>query len=106
MMSKEKKPKSWVRRVLLLIGPLAVIMVGSFMYVTGGRYIHTDNAYVKADKIMIAPDISGTITTVSVDDNQPVKKGDILFTIDDAPYKIALQKSEADLVAAETKIAE
>lgn len=105
-MTKEKKPKSMMRRILLLLGPVVVLTIGGFMYVTGGRYIHTDNAYVKADKIMIAPDISGTITSVSVDDNQPVKKGDVLFTIDDAPYKIALQKSEADLVAAETRIAE
>ncbi len=55
---------------------------------------------------MIAPDISGTITVVGVTDNQSVKKGDLLFTIDESSYKIALAKAEADLVASRTKIEE
>jgi membrane fusion protein (multidrug efflux system) len=45
-------PRRWLRRFLLLLGPLVVAIVGGYFYVTGGRYVSTENAYVQADKVM------------------------------------------------------
>jgi membrane fusion protein (multidrug efflux system) len=94
-----------IRPVAMAIGILAVVVGGAWFYLTSGRYIGTDNAYIKAAKILITPEVTGTILTVHVGDNQPVKKGDVLFTIDPMNYQIALAKAEADLATAKSEVA-
>src|SRR3546814_9740468 len=84
---------------LLLLGPLVVAIVGGYFYVTGGRYVSTENAYVQADKVMIAAEVSGLIAEVAVRENQRVAAGDVLFRIDDRPYRIALAEAEARLAS-------
>src|SRR5260221_14542496 len=46
----------------------------------------TDDAFARADTIGVAPQVSGPIENLRVQDNQPVTKGDVLFEIDPAPY--------------------
>ncbi len=93
-----------VRRVLMSAG-IAVVIVGcSWFYLTSGRFIETDNAYIKSSKIMITPQVTGAIVSVSVHDNQPVKSGDVLFVIDPSSYQIAAQEAKADLASAYTQI--
>ena len=89
--------KSTLRTGLLIAGPLAVLIVGGAFYLTGGRVVETDNAYVKADKVALVPEVKGKIVAIPVTENQPVAPGDELFRIDDAPYRIALAKAEAQL---------
>ena len=86
-----------IRRVLLIGGPLAVAIVTAIFYVTGGRYVETENAYVKADKVAIAAEVAGQITDVAVRENQPVAKGQVLFQLDTQPFRIALSRAEANL---------
>ncbi len=88
-----------VRFALLTLGPLAVIVVGLYVYFTTGRYVSTDNAYVKSDLVLVSPEIAGSITSVAVHENQRVSRGDILFTIDDRPFQIARARAEAQLRA-------
>jgi len=78
-----------VRTVLLLLGPLVVILVGGYFYFTGGRFIETDNAYVKADVAIVSAQVSGPIATINVHENERVKRGDVLFTIDDRTFQAA-----------------
>ena len=99
-----QKDKKALRRILMIGGIAAVVLVGGGMYLHSGRYVHTDNAYVKAETVMIAPQVSGVVTAVPSADNAIVKKGDILFTIDQANYKLALSMAEANLVTARTGI--
>lgn len=87
----------WLRPVLLMFGPLLVIVVGGYMYVTSGRYVTTENAYVKADKIAISADISGRVVAVNVRENDIVQAGQALFHIDKRPFEIALDKAAAEL---------
>ena len=94
-----------LRRFLLLLGPLVVAVVGSYLYVTGGRYVGTEDAYVKADKVMIAAEVSGPIVKVEVRENQRVAVGDILFRIDDRAYRIALSKAQSQLAVVRDEIA-
>ncbi|MGE0231558.1 MAG: HlyD family secretion protein [Flavobacteriaceae bacterium] len=86
-----------LRRVLLVAGPLLVLVVGAYIYFTGGRFVETDNAYLKTDKVMIAAEVSGLVEAVPVHENQFVQKGDVLFRIDQRPYEIALAAAEAGL---------
>ena len=67
------------------------------IYLTGGRYISTDNAYVGAQKVLITPDISGKITHVAVREGQHVNPGEELFSLDREPLALALQQAKAKL---------
>src|SRR5215831_10656797 len=88
-------------RMILLVGlPALAILVGLGIYLTGGRYISTDNAYVGAQKVLITPDISGKITHVAIVEGQHVNPGDELFTLDREPFALALQQAKAKLDAA------
>lgn len=93
---KPKQPKSR-RRLLLLAGPALVLAGGLFVYMTGGRYVSTDNAYVHAGKATVATDVSGIVANVAVHESQKVEKGQILFTLDPEPFRIALAGAEANL---------
>jgi len=93
----DAEPRRRVRRLLLLAGPLLVLSIAGFFYLTSGRYVGTDNAYVKADKVAISPQVEGAISELDVAENQAVNKGQVLFRIDPAPFRIALQRAGAQL---------
>ncbi|HEY4987068.1 MAG TPA: HlyD family secretion protein [Bradyrhizobium sp.] len=86
------------RRVLLLVVlPLAAAAGGLVLYLNGGRYVTTDDAYVGAQKVLITPDISGKIDKVVVKEGQRVKEGDELFEIDPVPFRLAVAQAKASL---------
>src|SRR5512135_2450513 len=88
-------------RMILLVGvPALAVLFGLGIYLSGGRYISTDNAYVGAQKVLITPDISGKIIHVAVREGQHVKPGDVLFTLDSEPYRPAVAQAQAKLAAA------
>ena len=91
-----------LRMILLVALPAIAALVGAGLYIMGGRYISTDNAYVGAQKVLITPDISGKIVHVAVREGQQVKPGDELFTLDAQPFRLALDAAEAKLAAAKT----
>lgn len=92
---------NWRRRVLrtflLIIVPVLVIMTALWFYATGGRYISTENAYVKARKIAISADLDGRVVNVDVDLNQRVKAGQLLLSLDRRAHEIAFAEQEAVL---------
>ena len=83
------KKRSWKRTLMWIGGPALVLAIGGYMYITSGRFASTDNAYVEADRVTIAPQVSGRVVEVDVRENQPVKKGDVLFRLDAEPLEIA-----------------
>lgn len=86
-----------LRRGLLLgFGPLLVVAAGAYYYVTSARYVTTENAYVKMEKIAISADVSGHVQHVGVRENEPVEAGQVLFRLDDARYRISLAQKEAE----------
>jgi membrane fusion protein (multidrug efflux system) len=92
-----KKVRNKRNLVLWILGPALVLCIGGYMYVTGGRFVSTDNAYVEADHVTIAPQISGRVSEVLVRENQPVKAGDVLFRIDSQPLEISSARMHAQL---------
>ena len=92
-----------LRLVLLLIVPLLTITLGGLLYFDGGRYISTENAYVKAHKIAISSDLDGRVVAVEIRDNEHVEQGQVLFRLDDQPLQIQLagQQAELELVRAD-----
>jgi membrane fusion protein (multidrug efflux system) len=87
------------RPLLLVVMPAAAALAGLYWYAMSGRYVATDNAYVKADIVAISPDVDGRVIAVEVAENQLVQQGDLLFRLDPEPYQIALDMAEAKLRA-------
>lgn len=94
-----------LRATLLLVLPLAVAVVASVLYLLGGRYISTDNAYIGQQRVLITPDVSGKVASISVVEGQQLKPGDVLFAIDPAPYAFAEQEARAKLERVRTDFA-
>src|SRR5436305_7664591 len=93
-----------LRLPLMLAGPLVVLIAATWWYLTGGRYVSTDDAYIQAAKTMISTDVAGRVVEVSVRDNQRVTKGQVLFRLDDRPFRIAVEDATAQLAAARLQI--
>ena len=92
-------------RVLLLLGvPLAVAAAALHYYAEGGRYVETENAYVKAHIIAVSAEVAGRVVEVAVRDHLPVSAGQLLFRIDPAPFEVALSRARAQLAAVRTEI--
>lgn len=94
--SKPSLLRRYRRTLLLVIVPALVVLVSGYIYVTGGRFVDTDNAYVKAHMVQVSTDISGRVTEVLVHENQVVREGDPLLRLDVEPLNIALAQAEAD----------
>ena len=98
------KKKGSRRLVLMIAVPLVLAVAGGYFWLNGGRYEDTDNAYVQQAKVSLSADIAGRITGVNVGENQPVKAGTVLFTIDPQPYQIALDQARAALASARVNV--
>jgi membrane fusion protein (multidrug efflux system) len=88
----------------MLSVPLLLVALGGYFWLTSGRYVTTDNAYVQQDMVSVSPDVSGRIVAVNVRENQRVKAGDVLFRIDPEPFRIALAQADAALSAARVEV--
>ena len=67
-----------LRVFLLVVIPIIAVVFGAHWYEKTGRYVETENAYVKTNVIAISADIDGRVTEVFVDENQLISKGDLL----------------------------
>jgi membrane fusion protein (multidrug efflux system) len=92
-----RSDRAFLRRVLMIGGVVVVAVVSLAFWLTGGRYVSTDDAEVQAAKLMVSTDVSGLVKTVNVVEGQRVKKGQVLFTLDPAPFKIALANAQSML---------
>jgi membrane fusion protein (multidrug efflux system) len=94
--------------ILIAAGSIAVLAVGGLYgdyYWTTGRFlVSTDDAYVEAHSVLISPRVSGYISEVSVDDNQPVKRNQVLARIDPRDYQTTLDQARANVAAAQAII--
>jgi membrane fusion protein (multidrug efflux system) len=107
-----RRTRSWLallraraRMILLVALPAAALIGGLAFYLTGGRYISTDNAYVGAQKVLITTDISGKLSRVLVREGQHVAAGDALFEIDPVPFRLAREGAQSKLDAIRTQFA-
>ena len=95
-----------LRTVLLVVVPLAAIAVGVYIYAESGRYVTTENAYIKSNVVAVSADVSGRVEWVGVDDHALVREGQVLFRLDQRPFKIALERAEAELELVRTQVEE
>ena len=102
-----KKPLLTLGRVVLtlLVVSLATVLVWQMvLYYMFAPW--TRDGHIRADVIQIAPDVSGLIQQVSVRDNQVVKRGDVLFSIDQDRFHLALRQAQATMAERRESLAQ
>jgi membrane fusion protein, multidrug efflux system len=101
--TKIGKLVGWVVSVAIVIGAL---VLGLLVIYHANYYPRTDDSEILANFIGIAPQVEGPILRLNVRDNQFVKQGDLLFEIDDRPYRYALERAISEQAALEGQIAD
>jgi membrane fusion protein (multidrug efflux system) len=101
---------SWLRRnfikVLGWLGVGLILLIGGYFYLQHKKlYPSTNDAYLHAHVVRITPQVTGLISQVPVQDYQAVHKGDLLFTIDPTPFRIALAKAQANVDLTQQQLA-
>lgn len=93
------------RTLTLTLLLLVLLAIAFFVRSSLNRHhFRTDDAVVSADYTLVAPKISGYIRSVNVSDNQQVKAGEVLATIDDQDYRVALETALANLQMSQAKL--
>ncbi|WP_051150112.1 HlyD family secretion protein [Reyranella massiliensis] len=99
-----RRPVPVLRLVLLFAVPLAAIAGAGWWWMSGGRYVSTDNAYVKAHIVQISSEVSGQVRRVLTRDHANVAAGETLLTIESRPFRLALDSADAELDAARAHV--
>jgi membrane fusion protein, multidrug efflux system len=98
----------WPLRIFGRLIGLAIIVTGITAAVMAARTSvispRTDDAYVNANVIGIAPHVGGPLVQVNVVDNQPVEENDLLFVVDPRPYEAELQRARGEFVLAQAEV--
>lgn len=102
--AKRSSPlKSRKVRLALIIGAIALLLIGAWWYwdyQTTGKYFQgTDNAYIAADAVIVAPKIGGYVDRVLVEENQDVQEGDPLAQLDVRDYRAQEAQVQAQIEA-------
>lgn len=96
--SAQRRKTAISARPVLMLGGIAAVIVGvGYFWITGGRVVSIDDAYVRAAKEVISTDVSGIVASVPVHEGQTVKKGDVLLRLDPRPFQIAVAGATAAL---------
>ena len=108
----ESSATPWKRwRVLLGVAVMAMLVGGgawfAWYYWTTLRFLATtDDAYLQADDVTVSPKVGGYVAALEVDDNQPVRAGDVLIRIDERDYRVAVTQRQAAVAQAQADIAD
>jgi len=102
--ARAERRRTLLRRVLMVGGVSVFAAVAAVVYLWGGRYVTSDDAYVHANKLMVSTDVSGLVATVNVKEGQKVQAGDVLFTLDARPFQIALDNARAAVAGVEQDV--
>jgi membrane fusion protein (multidrug efflux system) len=94
-----------LRRTLMFVGVLLALVAALWYYLATGRYVSTDDSALQAAQTAISTNVPGRVVELDVHDNQTVQRGDMLFRLDDRPFRIAVEDAQAKLAAARMQIA-
>jgi membrane fusion protein (multidrug efflux system) len=98
---------AWIGRhrgALLVAGPALAVAVILFFYLSGGRYVSTDDAYIQSARVDISANVSARLDAIYVHDNQTVARGTVLFKLDPRRFEVAVREAEAQLASARLKV--
>jgi membrane fusion protein (multidrug efflux system) len=93
-----------LRRPIMIGGVALIVGFAAWFYFTGGRYESTEDAYVNAARVAISTNVPGRVVELRVHDNQRVRKGDLLFKLDDRPFQLKVDEARAKLSNAKLQV--
>jgi membrane fusion protein (multidrug efflux system) len=96
-LTQQHQRRRSLRTMLMAAGILVAVVGSAVAWLHGDRYASTDDAYIQAGKLLVTPDVSGLVSSVSVHEGQAVNAGDLLFQLDPLPFRIALDSANANL---------
>jgi membrane fusion protein (multidrug efflux system) len=97
--------RKWLRRILLASSVLvAGVVATAYYFIEIAPYESTDDAFIDGHVVAIAPQVSGQVVHLFVNDNQAVKQGDLLLEIDPSSYQVKLAQAQAELAAAQSRL--
>ena len=96
----------WIGRIFSVFIMTTAIVLGGVVMHHADDYPRTDDAEILANFIGIAPQVEGPLIRLKVHDNQFVKKGELLFEIDDRPYRYMLEKTVSEQATLEGQISD
>jgi multidrug efflux system membrane fusion protein len=88
-----------------LVALISVLVTGMLVSRRIGQRPRTDDAYLQAYVVHLAPDVSGRIVELNVRDNEMVQRGQILFQIDPEPYRLRVDQARSEVRGLEAKVA-
>src|SRR5271167_4552715 len=94
----KRRRRAWIAGAFLLAG--AVIYFGF-----GWLVAYTEDAYIQSDLVAIAPEVAGFIQSVAIHDNQPVRVGDLIATIDPLPYQLDVDLKQQRIASLQAMVA-
>lgn len=104
MSDASPRRRSLIRLLLLVAVPALGVVAALVIWQRSGRFVTTENAYVKADVVQISTEVAGRVLDVMVRDHSRVEAGDVLLRLDPQPFQLAVDKAEAELEAARTLV--
>ena len=106
MIIKIKSKRSNVKKklIILIFTPIVLLVFGLYFNFFNNTYVSTDDSYIKVAKVSVSAEVQGKVIRINTKDNAQVKKGEVLFKIDDIPYKIVLVDAIANLEKAKDYI--
>jgi membrane fusion protein (multidrug efflux system) len=102
--ARKQQRRARLRWLLMTGGVVLALIAGFWYYLASGRYVSTDDSSVQAARTAISANVPGRVIELDVHDNQSVRRGDMLFRLDDRPFRIALEDAQAKLAAARMQI--
>ena len=93
--------KRYLRPLMLFVVPALIVIGLGYYWLASGGSVSTDDAAIKQDIVSVSAQVNGPIIEVAVRNGQHVKRGELLFRIDPAPYRVALEQAQAQLAAAQ-----
>jgi multidrug efflux system membrane fusion protein len=100
---KPPEPSPYRRRTVTFVAILLAILL--IWEGSGFFFAYTDDAVLTSDLVSIAPQVTGPVLTVRVQDDQRVARGDLLFTIDPTPFQLQLDQANDEVARAQSQIA-
>src|SRR5699024_4477955 len=90
--------------MLVLIGVAVVVVLGvGWYWIVSQQYVSTENAFLEGNLVRIAPQVSGPVARIAVEENAHVNKGDLLLRLDPADYQVALRQAKTRLAGAKAQ---
>jgi membrane fusion protein, multidrug efflux system len=97
--------RKFIRKIVTLIVVASAAIITLYVWGIIERHPRTDDATARANVVGIASRVTGQILKLNVQDNQEVKKGDVLFELDPEDYRLVLEKAKAELATLDRQIA-